>query len=348
MAKILFATTAEGTKFYPVTITDAVVHIKGNTQTKLSELLDNIDYTGKADKVSDATNGNFAGLDSNGNLTDSGYKATDFQAAGSYKTTQTAVADPTASGNAVSFIDSISQNTNGEISVTKKTIPTVVASTSGAGGNAGLMTAAQAEALAAIDYSGKADKVASATNGNFAGLDSNGNLTDSGKNAADFDVAGAAAAVLGLSGDAASANTVYGAKAYADSLVVGGIIFKDTISSNSELPTTGYKQGWEYAVDTDGTYAGKALQAGDFLIAKKDYESGDVAANVWAVKQGTVAVTNAGADLVIGTATQIATVEGVNITVKQVEDMTKIEAVAVADTSDYADVTDLFTAPAGD
>ena len=32
----------------------------------------------------------------------------------------------------------------------------------------------------------KADKVASATNGNFAGLDSNGNLTDSGKKAADF------------------------------------------------------------------------------------------------------------------------------------------------------------------
>ena len=36
------------------------------------------------------------------------------------------------------------------------------------------------------DISGKADKVASATNGNFAGLDANGNLTDSGKKAADF------------------------------------------------------------------------------------------------------------------------------------------------------------------
>jgi len=40
----------------------------------------------------------------------------------------------------------------------------------------------------------KADKVASATNGNFAGLDANGNLTDSGKKAGDFatpaDIAG--------------------------------------------------------------------------------------------------------------------------------------------------------------
>lgn len=36
------------------------------------------------------------------------------------------------------------------------------------------------------DISGKADKVASATNGNFAGLDANGNLTDSGSKAGDF------------------------------------------------------------------------------------------------------------------------------------------------------------------
>ena len=36
------------------------------------------------------------------------------------------------------------------------------------------------------DISGKADKVSGATNGNFASLDSNGNLTDSGSNAADF------------------------------------------------------------------------------------------------------------------------------------------------------------------
>ena len=37
-----------------------------------------------------------------------------------------------------------------------------------------------------IDLSGKADKVTSATADNFAGLDANGNLKDSGKNASDF------------------------------------------------------------------------------------------------------------------------------------------------------------------
>lgn len=36
------------------------------------------DPTGKADKVTRATSGNFAGLDTNGNLTDSGSKASDF------------------------------------------------------------------------------------------------------------------------------------------------------------------------------------------------------------------------------------------------------------------------------
>ena len=36
------------------------------------------DITGKADKVSGATNGNFAALDSNGNLTDSGHKHSDY------------------------------------------------------------------------------------------------------------------------------------------------------------------------------------------------------------------------------------------------------------------------------
>lgn len=82
------------------------------------------DVEAKATKVTSATSGHFAGLDSNGDLTDSGYSPSDFQAAGSYKTTQTAVSDPTANGNAIAFIDTISQNANGEVSVTKKTVDT--------------------------------------------------------------------------------------------------------------------------------------------------------------------------------------------------------------------------------
>ena len=107
-----------------------------------------------------------------------------------YKTKQTAVADSdaTTSGTGVTFVDSVTQDTNGEITVHKKTVADVVASTSGTGGSAGLMTAAQAEQLASIasDIDDKANKVSGATSGNFAGLDSNGDLTDSGKKAADF------------------------------------------------------------------------------------------------------------------------------------------------------------------
>lgn len=115
-----------------------------------------------------------------------------------YKTVQDAVADPTASGTAISFIDTISQDTNGEISVTKKTVQSATPSVSGEGGQAGLMSAADKEKLDGVDYSSKADKVASATNGNFAGLDSNGNLTDSGSKASDFVAASTVGAANGV------------------------------------------------------------------------------------------------------------------------------------------------------
>ena len=44
------------------------------------------------------------------------------QAVGDYKIVQTAVTDPTANGNALAFIDSISQNEQGVITATKKTV----------------------------------------------------------------------------------------------------------------------------------------------------------------------------------------------------------------------------------
>lgn len=131
--------------------------------TKLQNLPSNAglitQLDGKSDKVANATAGNFAGLDANGNLTDSGSKAADFATAAqgakadtalqaadivNKKNMQTAVADPTASGNAAAFIDSISQNENGEITVTKKNVQAASAS------QAGLMSAADYSKLAAI------------------------------------------------------------------------------------------------------------------------------------------------------------------------------------------------------
>lgn len=95
-----------------------------------SALQEHQDISGKADKVTGATAGNFAGLDANGNLVDSGKKASDFAPAGNYKTIQTPVADPIApaddEGNPegrTEFISSITQNENGEITVTKHSLP---------------------------------------------------------------------------------------------------------------------------------------------------------------------------------------------------------------------------------
>ena len=74
---------------------------------------------------------------------------------------------------------------------------------------------------------GKADKVTSATAGNFAGLDANGNLTDSGKKADDFDVAGAAAAVSGYT-DGETAKTV---KEVADEVAKLGTAAKANVAT---------------------------------------------------------------------------------------------------------------------
>jgi hypothetical protein len=52
------------------------------------------DVSGKADKVSGVTSGNFAGLDSNGNLTDSGSKASDFATASQGTKADTAYQKP--------------------------------------------------------------------------------------------------------------------------------------------------------------------------------------------------------------------------------------------------------------
>lgn len=89
----------------------------------------------KADRVASATEGNFAALDANGNLVDSGHKH------GDYKTKQTAKSDPTASGSGVTFIDTFAQNANGEVTATKKTVRTMGAATASAAGSTGLVPA---------------------------------------------------------------------------------------------------------------------------------------------------------------------------------------------------------------
>lgn len=73
--------------------------------------------------------------------------------------------------------------------------------------NGTALSVSSADKSVDIDLTGKADKVASATSGNFAGLDANGNLTDSGSKAADFATAAqgtkADTAIQGVTGETA-------------------------------------------------------------------------------------------------------------------------------------------------
>lgn len=114
----------------------------------------------KADRVGECTEGNFAALDENGNLVDSGSKASDFL-------TQ----HQSISGKA----DKVTNATTGNFA--------------GLDANGNLTDSGKKASDFLTQHqniTGKADKVANATNGNFAALDANGNLTDSGSKASDF------------------------------------------------------------------------------------------------------------------------------------------------------------------
>ena len=160
----------------------------------------------KAEKVASPTAGNFAGLDANGNPTDSGKKPGDFAAASH---THTGKADKVKSATAGNFagLDSSGNLTD-------------------SGKKPGDFAAAS------HTHTEKADKVKSATAGHFAGLDANGNLTDSGKKASDFANASHAhagyAEVKIFSGVSVAASawvsdSTYAAYPYAASIACSGV-----------------------------------------------------------------------------------------------------------------------------
>ena len=108
------ASVTQGVKHYVISLSNSIkstiLFLIGLYQNVINSLAN------KADKVQGATIGNLAALDVNGNLTDSGSKVSDF------KTKQTAVPDPSASGTCLEFISSLSQNANGEITPNKKSV----------------------------------------------------------------------------------------------------------------------------------------------------------------------------------------------------------------------------------
>ena len=174
-------------------------------QTAMQENIEKLNEE-KAEKASSPTAGNFAGLDANGNPTDSGKKAGDFaNASHTHADKADKVSSPTAG-------DFAGLDSSGNITDSGKKPGDF--------------------ADASHTHTDKADKVSSPTVGNFAGLDANGNLTDSGKKASDFAAASHAHAGyaevkifsgVSVAASAWASDSTYAAYPYAASIACSGV-----------------------------------------------------------------------------------------------------------------------------
>ena len=192
----------------------------------------------KADKVSGATENDFAGLDANGNLKDSGKKASDFATAAQGLLADTAYQKPSTGIPSTDLASGVNTSL-GKADTAYQKPSTGIPETD-------LDAATQQKINTAVDISGKADKVSGATENDFAGLDANGNLKDSGKKASDFATAAQGAladtAYQKPSGgipstDLASAvNTSLGKADTAYQKPSGGIPYADLAANAKGLP----------------------------------------------------------------------------------------------------------------
>ena len=148
--------------------------------------------TNKADKVSGATQDNLAGLDSDGNLTDSGIAASDVATTSDLAGKQDTISDlstirsgAAAGATAVQPSDLATVATSGSYNdlLNKPTIPAAQVNSDW---NADSGVAQILNKPTIPNVSGKADKVVGAISGDVATLDGNGNLTDSGLSVFDF------------------------------------------------------------------------------------------------------------------------------------------------------------------
>lgn len=149
-----------------------------------------IEIANKANKVSSPTAGNLVSLKSDGDIQDSGKKASDFASATHASTHK---------GGGTDAIDAATTSVNGLMSSTDKkklddATATDVASTlvmRDTNKRAKFADPAENQDAATKKYvddsvSGKANKVSSPTTDNFASLKSDGDIQDSGKKASDF------------------------------------------------------------------------------------------------------------------------------------------------------------------
>lgn len=210
-----------------------------------------------------------------------------------YKKVQTAVASPSSSSSDISFIDTISQNTQGVISATKKAVREASTSQSGVvstgaqsfAGNktfTGTLTASGATTLNnTLSVSGATTLSSSLEVGGTSNL-KNDVTVATGKNVT---------LTNGwvISSKAPEAKTHLVNKEYADQLlsVNDAMIFKGILGTEDGMISTGlptpHEAGWTYKVGTAGSYAGQWCEIGDTIYCIKDSET--ASNNDWVVIQ---------------------------------------------------------------
>lgn len=226
-----------------------------------------VDLSGKADKVGNATSGNFAALDSTGNLTDSGSKASDFltthqDISGKVDKT-TVLANGTDLNTAVTsgfyrlgtgHVNAPASSDYSQMIVSRG--GDTIFQTIGIWGTGKVYTrtgnnigTSSATFTAWEELTNKANKVSGAVGGNFAALSSiTGDLVDSGKRATSFIAIDGASQWIN-SGTGATgfgiANNIVGNSASLKADSEGGNV---TISKNSK-----YAEFDTYGMQTDGS-----------------------------------------------------------------------------------------------
>lgn len=291
------ASATAGTGTIPtIKLSDATKASLAKADTALQEH-QSLDH--KADKVSGATAGNFAGLDANGNLTDSGKKAADFAPAdidtgvhsvsltgGTDNGTLKLIVDGTETDKiAVTGLQSAAYATVESLNATAKEYADAVEAKLPTSANYGVLSVAAGDQTITIGGDAQHPTIA---------------VTPE-----TFDDYGAAAAVLGESTDPATANTVYGVKAAVAAAQNDATIAKtkietflgtvtpdgsqDIIDTLTEINTYVGEHGQEFA-----TLSGKVTNIENGTTATK---AGDLTAELEAeIKGYTVANATKAAD----------------------------------------------------
>ena len=213
-------------------------------------------------KVIGGTSSKF--LKADGTLDENTYSLSSHDHSGVYKPIQTAVSDPSVpeSGTTTSttFIDTISQDTNGVITATKKNLPAYLSAVS---------------ALSATPAASLSDKTltfkqfSQATSAQVSTADSSTKLY--------FNTAPTATNKIATMSDVNSAFQANDAMVFKGTLGTGG--------TATSLPATHY-QGWTYKVITAGTWAGVTCEVGDMVICITDGTSANNAH--WTVVQSNI------------------------------------------------------------